>query len=335
MSPSLRRRLPPRAVDAAAYLQAFVLSGVATVLITRAFLHATGYPQLGGGGLHIAHVLWGGLLMTVGLGVALVFLGGPARMTGAVLAGIGFGLFIDEVGKFVTAGTDYFYRPAAGIIYAVFALLVVITQALRERLRPTPGERVANALDVIVGGVGRGLTDRQRTATLRLVRGAGPEVESGVSALLDVVPHREPPPRRFWQPWVDRLRDALVRLTAQRWVVLLVVAYLVVEPVATVVAVATEGVTGELDQLGEWGAVLGVSASAVVAGVLSIRAAFLLRNDRRAAFRLFKLALLVDLLFGQIFNFTVNQFDAVTGLAVDLLLLAVVTAEHRRLVRQS
>lgn len=83
------------------------------------------------------------------------------------------------------------------------------------------------------------------------------------------------------------------------------------------------------------GAVLGVSASALVAGVLSIRAAFLLRDDRRAAFRLFKLALLVDLLFGQIFNFTVNQFDAVTGLGVDLLLLAVVTAEHRRLVRDS
>ena len=132
-----------------------------------------------------------------------------------------------------------------------------------------------------------------------------------------------------------RLRVALIRLTAQRWVVLLVVAYLVVEPVATVVGVATEGVTGELDQAGEWGAVLGVSASALVAGVLSIRAAFLLRRDRRAAFRLFKLALLVDLLFGQIFNFTVNQFDAVTGLAVDLLLLAVVTAEHRRLVRES
>lgn len=106
---------------------------------------------------------------------------------------------------------------------------------------------------MIVGGVGRGLTDRRRVATLRLVRGAGPEVESAVSALLDVVPRREPPPRRFWQPWVARLRDALVRLTAQRWVVLLVVAYLVVEPVATVVVVTTEGVTGELDQAGEWG----------------------------------------------------------------------------------
>ncbi|MDG4803867.1 hypothetical protein [Micromonospora sp. WMMD980] len=47
----LARRLPARAIDAAAYLQAFVLSGVVTVLAVRAYLRATDYPQLGGGGL--------------------------------------------------------------------------------------------------------------------------------------------------------------------------------------------------------------------------------------------------------------------------------------------
>lgn len=30
-------------------------------------LAVAGYPQVGGGGLHVAHVLWGGLLMGVGL----------------------------------------------------------------------------------------------------------------------------------------------------------------------------------------------------------------------------------------------------------------------------
>lgn len=57
-------------LEAPSYLQAFVLSGVVTVLVARAFLQAAGYPQLGGGGLHIAHVLWGGVLMTAGLGRA-------------------------------------------------------------------------------------------------------------------------------------------------------------------------------------------------------------------------------------------------------------------------
>ncbi|MFG1802321.1 hypothetical protein ACGFI4_19415 [Micromonospora carbonacea] len=325
--------MPPRALAAAAYLQAFVLSGVAAVLVTRAYLQATGYPQLGGGGLHIAHVLWGGLLLTAGLGVALVFLGGAARMTGAILGGIGFGLFIDEVGKFVTARTDYFYAPAAGIIYAVFAVLVVITQAVRERTRLIPEERTANALDAMAGGLIDGLSDRRRTQVLRLARGSGAGTEAAVAALLDAVPRREPPPPRFWQPWLARVRRVAVGLTDQRWVVRFVVLYLVVEPALTVVGVAVDGVTGALDEEREWGAVLGVSASALATAVLSVAAAVRLRRDRIGAFRLFKLAILVDLLFGQIFNFTVNQFGAVAALAFDLFLLAVVTAEHRRLSR--
>ena len=55
-----------RAADAD-LLDTFLVSAVATVVIIRIFLEATGYPQLGGGGLHIAHVLWGGLGMLVAI----------------------------------------------------------------------------------------------------------------------------------------------------------------------------------------------------------------------------------------------------------------------------
>ncbi|MEU4476808.1 hypothetical protein AB0F68_01870 [Micromonospora sp. NPDC023966] len=328
--------MPTRALDAAAYLQAFVLSGVVTVLALRAYLQATGFPQLGGGGLHVAHVLWGGLLLAVGLGVAMVFLGGGPRTAGAIIGGIGFGLFIDEVGKFVTARTDYFYAPAAGIIYGAFALLVVLTQAVRGRTgrtRLTPAERTANALDLVLSGLPGGLTDRRRIAALRLVQGTGPTTEAAMVQLLDAVPRREPPPVRFWQRAADRARRLAAWAAARRWLVWPVVVYLVVEPVGTVIAVAVDGVTGELDQQREWGAVLGTSVAALITAVLSVRAAWLLHRNRTGAFGLFKLALLVDLLFGQIFNFTVNQFGAVFAVALDLALLGVVTAEHRRLRR--
>ncbi|SCL64717.1 hypothetical protein [Micromonospora chersina] len=325
---------PPRALEAPSYLQAFVLSGVVTVLVTRAYLQATGFPQLGGGGLHIAHVLWGGLLMTAGLGVGLVFLGSAARILGAILGGMGFGLFIDEVGKFVTAGTDYFYAPAASIIYVAFALLVLLTQTLRGRTRLSAPERTANALYTVVGGLSTGLTARRRAAVLRLVRDCGPDVEEAVARLLDAVPRREPPAPRFWQPWLLRARRAAVWVTTHRWVVAVVVLYVVGEPFVIVLRVLLDAVTGELPDQQEWGAVLGVSVSALITAVLSIRGALLLPSDQVRAFRLFKLALLVDLLFGQIFSFTVNQFGAVFALAVDLFLLAVVTAEYRRLCRR-
>src|SRR5438477_4383867 len=49
----------PRDVDGGAYLQDFLVATVVTILLTRLFLGLTGFPRLGGGGLHVAHLLWG------------------------------------------------------------------------------------------------------------------------------------------------------------------------------------------------------------------------------------------------------------------------------------
>src|SRR5256714_10366742 len=92
---------------------AMLVSAVATVLLVRAFLALAGYPQLGGRGLHIAHVLWGGLLMVVGLVLLLSFAGPGIRPIAAVGAGVGIRLFIDGGGKVVTPANHYLYRPAA------------------------------------------------------------------------------------------------------------------------------------------------------------------------------------------------------------------------------
>jgi len=41
-------------------LEMMLVFAVATILVIGALLALTGCPQLGGGGLHIAHMLWGG-----------------------------------------------------------------------------------------------------------------------------------------------------------------------------------------------------------------------------------------------------------------------------------
>jgi hypothetical protein len=86
----------------------------------------TGYPQIGGGELHFAHVLWGGLILFAGALLPLLFANQWAYYSSALASGIGMGLFIDEVGKFITAENDYFYPLAAPVVYVFFLLVVLL-----------------------------------------------------------------------------------------------------------------------------------------------------------------------------------------------------------------
>ena len=106
---------------------------IASVVVTRWWLQFTGYPQIGGGELHIAHMLWGGLLLVLSGLVALLVRGPWVRELAAVGIGAGTGLFVDEIGKFITRTNDYFYPAAAPLIYGVVLAFVLIFVLVRRR----------------------------------------------------------------------------------------------------------------------------------------------------------------------------------------------------------
>jgi len=108
-----------------------LLSFVFSVSATRLFLEITGYPQIGGGEIHIAHVLWGGLLLFAAALIPIIYANEWAATLAALLAGLGVGLFIDEVGKFITSTNDYFYPSAAPIVYVFFLLTVLLVFRVR------------------------------------------------------------------------------------------------------------------------------------------------------------------------------------------------------------
>jgi hypothetical protein len=152
--------------------EAFVLIAIATILITRAYLQLTGYPQIGGGSLHIAHALYGGALMMLALLVGWLLLGLGARCVAVVMGGIGFGLFLDEVGKFVTKDNDYFYGPSAEIMYILVVIILVGARIVRD-FRPLGAhECLASAAGIAADGVARGLAQRRRETGLALVERA-------------------------------------------------------------------------------------------------------------------------------------------------------------------
>ena len=137
MKSSIRRtHKPVKREDAEQYLVVALLGFAASVILIRLFLELTGYPQVGNSELHIAHVLWGGLLLFGASLLPLIFANRWVYKAGALLAGVGVGLFIDEVGKFITQNNNYFYPAAAPIIYAFFLLTVLVyLQVRRPRSR--------------------------------------------------------------------------------------------------------------------------------------------------------------------------------------------------------
>ncbi|MBN8881106.1 MAG: hypothetical protein J0H73_02175 [Salana multivorans] len=211
--PLLLRWGAPRSPRAMEYVVSFVVVAMATILVTRLFLIATGFPQLGGDGLHIAHVLWGGALLVVAFVLLLTFIGPVVRPLACVVGGIGFGLFIDEVGKFLTDDNDYFYAPAFAIMYASCVALVVLAQLLVQRRRRDPSEDLAAAADLAVAGIAGGFSRHQRRYARELLAGGGDVVGAAeVAELIDVVPaddEEAPDPIRAVR---HRLGEALRRL---------------------------------------------------------------------------------------------------------------------------
>jgi hypothetical protein len=152
--------------------EAFIIVAIATILLTRLYLQLTGYPQVGGGDLHIAHALYGGAFMMLALIIGWLMLGFGARMMCVVLGGIGFGLFLDEVGKFVTTDNDYFYGPAAEIMYILLVVILVGTRIVRDFRPLSPRECLATAAAIAADGIARGLATRRRELGLTLVERA-------------------------------------------------------------------------------------------------------------------------------------------------------------------
>ena len=87
-----------RDADGGEILELFLVAAVAALLLIRAFLALTGYPQLGSANLHIAHMLWGGLLMLAALMLLISYWSPGVRWLAGLLGGVGFGAFIDELG---------------------------------------------------------------------------------------------------------------------------------------------------------------------------------------------------------------------------------------------
>jgi hypothetical protein len=343
---SAASRWPTRGADMLRLLDTFLICAVLTILVIRTELYLTNYPQLGGHGLHIAHLLWGGLGMLVAQIMLLSFVTPAVRQVAAVVGGIGFGLFMDEVGKFVTSDNNYFFKPTAAIIYCVFVAIFLVVRQLDRGWAFSPREYLLNAIeltkDVPLRRLGR---ERRRHALALLGRAdqADPLVPHVQAMLNDPRALAEPrawPGRRRLrrirrglleraeQPGFERLTVVLIAV----WVALLVTQIVIVvwftgahlhrqQPFRLGGRITSVSLDREDREFVLWAVTL---STAVAAGFAVTGLVQLVRGRRRGAFEMLERALLVSIFLTQVFAFVHTQFEAVIGILVDLGLFVMV-----------
>jgi hypothetical protein len=119
------------------------------VSLTRFLLEVTGYPQLGNQTYHISHVLYGGIFLFMGSLLPLIYTNRWVYTWNSILSGIGVGLFIDEVGKFITQTNDYFFPLAAPIVYAFFLVTVLVYIRIRGEPKLDAREELYMVLETL------------------------------------------------------------------------------------------------------------------------------------------------------------------------------------------
>lgn len=223
--------------DAEDYLLTSLVAFAATVILTREFLQLTGFPQIGNSVLHIAHALWGGLLLFVAVLLPLAFANRWAFQVSALLSGLGIGQFIDEVGKFITQANDYFFPPALSLVYAFFLLKVLIYLQFRRPPKDDPRVAMYHAfegfLDLLDGNL-----DAQEAGQIKdqlsIAKGSAVgQIASLASALSDSIQDKEFPEAKpgFWRKFSERISQiglGLGRSTHRLIISLILVLWVVV-----------------------------------------------------------------------------------------------------------
>jgi hypothetical protein len=314
-----------RSIFAGRDIEMFLVTAVGTILMVRAILAASGWPQLGGGKIHFAHLLWGGLGMLIALVLFMAMQGRLWKQLATLSAGIGFGLFIDELGKFVTSDNDYFFQPAMAFMYLVFVSLYLVARFVFSGADVSPQAALVNAFDLAKEAVARDLDETEQAQVLALLARCD-QGDPVVMELTRMVAGDEA--RGATQDVYMRLKAGLRglygRLVMKRWFKGLVVAYLALLALGGILNVAIIGAAWYSPLLtpGFWE--YGQIVSAIATGTLVAIGFVRWRRSRLAAYRWFERALLVSLFVGQFFAFYGSQTTQVFGLVLLLLTYATV-----------
>jgi hypothetical protein len=327
---------------AESYLLLSIAAFGVTVIAVRVFLQLTGFPQIGNSVLHIAHALWGGLLLFIAVLLPLLLANRWAIQASALLSGVGIGLFIDEVGKFITQANDYFFPAALPLIYGFFLLTVFVYLLFRRRRQEDPRSALYRTLEGLQDVLDRDLDTLEAArikAHLTIAKQADREdivsLANAISVYLEKETGRLAPARPGYWKRISGHMDTLSSRLGRRWHHAIISAILILWALVALGSAAVlllELPTLDSDIV-QWRDGL-IAIQALVGALMIVAAVAWFSGRESAGVRFAIIAFLLSLVALQMLYFYLSQFQALTVTLLQLLFLLILIDYRDRYVRK-
>ncbi|MBD3204019.1 hypothetical protein GF327_06985 [Candidatus Woesearchaeota archaeon] len=310
-------------INSGKLLENFLISAVVSIFCIRSFLKITGFPQLGNGSFHIAHMLWGGILMVVSIILLLSFLSNQVKILASVIGGIGFGTFIDELGKFITSDNDYFFQPTIALLYLIFIGLYFLFTIIDKKIRLSKREYLINALEITKEAVIEDLDEVEKNTALELLKKANQEdvIVTSLKKLLEKAETIEPPEPNLYSRLKKNLKKIYHFLIQKKWFRNAVFIFFIIYSFISLFQSAEiiPGLIINFPELNFW------ETSNLISSIIpSVLILLSLRHIKESFMKFLarmKFAVLFQIFVTQFFLFYFNQFFAIIHLSINVFVL--------------
>jgi len=305
-----------RNIEAGDLLENFLISAVASILVIRFYLAATGYPQIGNDVLHISHMLWGGLLMMISIFCLLMFLNRSTKSIAAIIGGIGFGTFIDELGKFITQDNNYFFLPTIALIYVIFVVIYLLYKLVDSQYKMSKKEYAVNALDMMREAVISDFDIDEKRMAKQFLKNSDSK-DPVVVALKEAISKTKtihPEEQGFFSQLYDLFKASYLKLIKNSAFAIGALGLFILITLLSI-AIYTVGLISH-NTFEQWGLFL----SSILSGIFVFIGIYYYGNNlRMKSYNMFKNATLVSIFLTQFFLLYKEQLSAITRLGIAIV----------------
>lgn len=278
--------------------------------------------------------------MLMALIILFTFLSRTSKRIAAIVGGIGFGTFLDEVGKFVTQDNDYFFQPSIAIMYTTFILILILIRSIQTGKAYSSQEYILNAIKELEEVVLHDLDQHEKKRALYLLEKSRintPLVQSLKKVLDSAELVSDAQPGHY-----VRLKNKLVNLyagiTDLSIFSKIIVSFFVIQFLIKFSYVFAMVFLRDLN----WDQILTIQlfgtisqkmlnltfidwaelTTSILAGIFTVLGILYIRFSKILSYRMFERSILVHLFLTQVFTFYKKEFTALFGLTINILIYA-------------